>query len=126
MTRAESAVVFTEELYHLPQPLAIALDRPWNTLAKKEVEFLSRIASSIKLSLAHIQIIDSRCPAFQQRIEKPGKLVGFGIIVPGAGLYELVSLTHTQLVLADRLPLLMEDEGLKKKLWIALQQLMTN
>ncbi len=118
--------VFTEELYNLPKPLAIAIDRPWNAISKTEIEFLSKIASSIKLSLAQVQIIDSLHLSFQQEITKPDKMIGFGIAIPGAAHYELVSLPPTRLVLAHSLPHFMGDESLKKKFWIAFQQLMAS
>lgn len=106
--------------------MTIALDRPWHTFSGKEIEFLSKIAASVNLSLAHIQIIDSQYPPFENWMDKPDKMVGFGITIHGTGRYELATIPPTRLVLADALPQLMEQEGLKKKLWIALQQLIAN
>ena len=124
MMYSELETVFTEELYNLPPPLTIAVDRPWNSLSKEEVDFLSKIASSIKLSLNRVQIIDDQLLPFQLAEHKPDKMIGFGLALPGTALYEVVSQPPTKMVLADGLPLLMEDESLKKKLWTALQQLM--
>ena len=126
MTHQEFEILFTEGLYKIPKPLAIALDRPWHTLSGKEIEFLSKIATSVRLSLARIQIIDSQYPPFENWMDKPDKMVGFGIAMQGAGLYELATIPPTRLVLADSLPQLMEQESLKKKLWIALQQLIAS
>lgn len=114
---------FTEDLYVLPSLTTIVINTKWKDLGKKEVDLLSKILNSVKLSMAAVRIVEMKSLDLSKWTEKPSRLIGFGIDAPGIMTYEVVTTPETQLVLADNLTTLLGDDQLKKKLWISLKQL---
>jgi len=114
---------YEEEIYSFPQPTTVVLNAKWIELTEAEVQLLSKILASVKLSLAAVRIVETQKLDLSQWIEKPSKLIGFGVIVSGVNLYEVVTTPQTQLVLAESLSTLLDDDDKKKSLWVGLKQL---
>lgn len=114
---------FTEDLYILPSLTTVLINTQWKDLGEKEIELLSKILNSVKLSLAAVRIVEMKSLDLSDLKEKPSLLIGFGIDAPGITTYEVVATPETQLVLADSLTTLLGEDQLKKKLWISLKQL---
>jgi DNA polymerase III psi subunit len=114
---------FTEDLYILPSLTTVLINTQWKDLGEKEIELLSKILNSVKLSLAAVRIVEMKSLDLSGLKEKPSLLIGFGIDAPGIATYEVVATPETQLVLADSLTTLLGEDQLKKKLWISLKQL---
>jgi hypothetical protein len=114
---------FTEDLYILPSLTTVLINTHWKDLGEKEIELLSKILNSVKLSLAAVRIVEMKPLDLSGLKEKPSLLIGFGLDAPGIATYEVVTTPETQLVLADSLTTLLGEDQLKKKLWISLKQL---
>ena len=114
---------YEEELYRVQPPTTIVIDTKWSNLPENERQLLSKILGSVKLTLAAVRIVETQELDLSQWVEKPTKLIGFGIKVAGVGMYDVVTTPKTQLLLADRLSSLVDDDDLKKKLWISLKRL---
>ncbi|MCB0492831.1 MAG: hypothetical protein KDC93_10485 [Cyclobacteriaceae bacterium] len=114
---------FTEDLYILPSLTTVLINTQWKDLGETEIELLSKILNSVKLSLAAVRIVEMKSLDLSDLKEKPSLLIGFGIDAPGIATYEVVATPETQLVLADSLTTLLGEDQLKKKLWISLKQL---
>lgn len=113
---------YPEELYLIEQPVTVVIATNWKSLKENEIELLTKILNSVKLNLAGVRIVEAASLNLSEWVEKPKRLIGFGVKVPGVNFYELISTPHTQLVLADELGVLHDQDELKKKLWIALKQ----
>ena len=114
---------FTEDPYILPSLTTVLINTQWKDLGETEIELLSKILNSVKLSLAAVRIVEMKSLDLSDLKEKPSLLIGFGIDAPGIATYEVVATPETQLVLADSLTTLLGEDQLKKKLWISLKQL---
>lgn len=121
MNSAEAT--FTEDLYILHSPTTIVINTSWKDLGEKEIELLSKILNSVKLSLAAVRIVEMKSLNLAEWKVKPSRIIGFGIEAPGVATYEVITTPETQLVLADSLTTLLEEDQLKKRLWISLKQL---
>lgn len=118
-----SEATYTEELYQISPPTMVAIATPWSDLEEKEIALLSKILGAVRLSLAHVRIIEMTALDLSKWKERPAKLIGFGIKATGIASYEVITTPATQLVMADSLGTLCNDDELKKKLWISLKQL---
>ncbi len=114
---------YEEDLYSIAPPTTVVLNSKWTEMSAEEIQLLTKILTSVKLSLAAVRIVEGDKLDLSQWNEKPSKLVGFGVTVSGVNLYEVVTTPHTHLVLADSLHTLMDSDELKKRLWISLKQL---
>ena len=114
---------YDEDLYRVLPPTTIVIDTKWSNLPENERQLLSKILGSVKLTLAAVRIVETQELDLSQWVEKPTRLIGFGIKVSGVGMYDVVTTPKTQLLLADRLSSLIDDDDLKKKLWISLKRL---
>lgn len=115
---------FTEDLYVFPSLTTVVINTKWKNLGEKEIDLLSKILNSVKLSMAAVRIVEMKSLDLSKKwAEKPPRIIGFGIEAPGVTAYEVVTTPETQLVLADNLTTLLGDDQLKKKLWISLKQL---
>lgn len=117
-----SEATFNEELYLISPPPTVVIGGRWKELQEKEVELLSKILHSVKLSLASVRVIEQAELDMASWKEKPSKIIGFGTRTEMPS-YEVVTTPGTQLVLADSLSILSDNDELKKKLWISLKQL---
>jgi hypothetical protein len=114
---------YEEEIYSFGLPTTVVLNSKWTELAEGEVQLLGKILASVRLSLAAVRIVEAQKLDLSQWNDKPAKLIGFGVTVTGVNLYEVVTTPQTQLVLAESLGILLEDDDKKKRLWIGLKQL---
>lgn len=116
-------ITYTEDLFLIPPPTTVVIGTKWKELSEKEIELLTKILNSVKLGMAAVRIVEMAELDLSQWEEKPSKLIGFGIKANGIAQYELIATPQTQLVLADSLNVLCNDDDLKKKLWGSLKQL---
>ncbi|MEQ8302659.1 MAG: hypothetical protein RIB47_04650 [Cyclobacteriaceae bacterium] len=116
---------YTEDLYKIPGKNAIAISCRWSAVSIEERELLSKIMGAVRLDLAAVQVIFVEDLQLSEWVEKPKRLIAFGLAISGVAKYEVITTPETQLVLADSLSDLMNDDGLKKKLWQCLKQLFT-
>jgi len=116
---------YTEDLYKIPGKNAIAINCRWSTVSVEERALLSKILGAVRLDLAAVQVIFTKELQMSEWAEKPKRLIAFGLTIAGVSKYEVITTPQTQLVLADSLSELMNDDGLKKKLWQCLKQLFT-
>lgn len=114
---------FTEDLYILPSLTTVIIGTKWKDLGEKEVELLSKILNSVNLSLGAVRIVEMKKLDLSEWKEKPSQLIGFGVPAPGMSTYEVVTTPDMQLVMADSLTTLLDDDPLKKRLWASLKQL---
>ncbi len=114
---------FTEELYQVPLPVTIVVAGKWRDLSKPEIDLLTKITSSVRLSMANIRVVEMDALDLSSWMEKPKRVIGFGTKVSGVPYYEVISTPETSIVLADALGILNQDDDLKKKLWTCLKQL---
>ncbi len=116
---------YTEDLYKIPGKNAIAINCKWSAVSIEERELLSKILGAVRLDLAAVQVIFTENLQMSEWVDKPKRLIAFGLTISGVSKYEVITTPETQLVLADSLSELMNDDGLKKKLWQCLKQLFT-
>ncbi len=113
---------YSEELYLIEQPVTVVIATSWKSLKDREIGLLTKILNSVKLTLAGIRIVEASSLNLLEWVEKPKYIIGFGVRVSGVNFYELITTPHTQLVLADELAVLHDQDELKKKLWAALKK----
>lgn len=114
---------YPEELYKIPPRTAVAIQASWSKVSEAEKELLSKILNSVRLSLGSVQLMETQNLNLGEWAEKPKRLIGFGLSVPGVNSYEVINTPTTDMVLADSLSTLLTNDELKKKLWISLKQL---
>ncbi len=114
---------YTEEIYQISPPPTVIINKGWKELAEGEVELLSKILNSVRISLASVKILEMSDLDLSQMSEKPAQLICFGSQVRGLQLYEVIETPETRLVVADNLTVLSKDDQLKKRLWTSLKQL---
>ena len=114
---------YEEEIYSFPLPTTVVLNTKWTALTEAEVQLLSKILASVRLSLAAVRIVEAQKLDLSQWQEKPSQLIGFGVTISGVNLYEVITTPQTQLVVAESLGTLLDDDDKKKRLWIGLKQL---
>jgi hypothetical protein len=114
---------YAEDLYLIPTPTTVVISSKWATLTELEIALLTKILNSVRLSIASVRIVELKELDLSQWEEKPSKLIGFGVKIPGVAFYDMIATPETRLVLADGLDTLSKDDDLKKQLWISLKQL---
>lgn len=114
---------FQEDLYQLPPRVLVLIPCSWETVSDSEQQLLARILSSVKLSLAAVQIITAKSfSVTDASVHQTKTVLSFG--VPCNGLnrpYEVVTMEDIEVVYADAISEL--DDARKKNLWGALRQL---
>jgi hypothetical protein len=113
--------LYPEDLYQFTPTVLVVLSRPWASLSEQDISLLSKILSSVKLSLASVHIIARPYLSSRQELDafSPEKIVAFGISNPSLKPYEQQSLDGIPIVLAEDFPML--DDTRKRALWLALK-----
>src|SRR5687768_14253808 len=115
--------LYHEDLYLLPSRTLVLLDKPWEKLSETDQALLLKILSSVKLSLAAVQIIHCEDLSIND-VERwlPKRVIAFGVRVsPVQKSYECVPINGLPVILSDGLSGL--DDAKKKNLWLALKQM---
>ncbi|MGC3945076.1 MAG: hypothetical protein QM762_11275 [Chryseolinea sp.] len=113
---------YPEGLYQLHEPVLVLLPCSWEKVSESEQQLLAKILSSVKLSLAAVQIISaSKYSVEDATVLRARTILSFG--VPFDGLtqpYEATTIEDVTVVYAD--PVGSLDDVRKKNLWGALRQ----
>ncbi len=122
-----AAAIYQEELYHIPQPVVVIIDKPWKEVSEPERQLLSKILGAIeirpghRLSLLAVQIVTQSTLAVNQLTGHPTHIIAFSPVPPGVPLFEVIKTPDYQLVASEPLhQLILNDDG-KKRLWGALR-----
>ena len=115
--------LYPEELYAIPSPVFVIVNKPWADITENERMVLTRMLVAVKLSLASVQILTKKEFTIQVLVAfAPGKVLAFGATLPSAPkLYEHQVIDGTSLIVSESLDHL--DDVKKKNLWLALRQM---
>lgn len=115
--------LFQEELYVLPSPLLIILEKPWAELSTDELTTLTRMLNAVKLNLASVQIIVRKDFTVDElSAYSPVRILAFGAELKSSSvLYENISIGDTSVIVSESL--LHLDDAKKKNLWGALKKM---
>jgi DNA polymerase III psi subunit len=120
---SESALpyLFQEDLYVVPQKVAVVLAKPWTDYTAEQRTLLSKILASVKLSLSGVQILTAE--SFDLKLIPSGsasRILIFGsATLPSQIAYQPNQAQGFSVIKADDLTEL--DDQKKKNLWIALK-----
>ena len=113
---------FQEGVYRLPGRVLVLLPNGWDAVTDSEQQLLTRILSSVKLSLAAVQVISANSFSVAEASTfNATTILSFG--VPFTGLdqpYQATTFDDLTVVYADPVGTL--DDVRKKNLWVALRQ----
>jgi hypothetical protein len=113
--------LFNEDLYQLPSRVLIILAEPWEEVSEESRTLISKILSSVRLSLPVVHII-TRADFSVEDVAAfaPTRIISFGSAFKSAHKpYENTVVGNTSVIVADRLAQL--DDAKKKSLWQALR-----
>lgn len=113
--------LYQEEIYKLPGKTLVILPDSWDTLDDANVQLLSKILASVKLSLSHVQIIVTlKIEDVPFHTYKPSRILLFGVSSDSSiAKYQLTRFNEIPVISADALDTL--DDAKKKNLWLALK-----
>jgi DNA polymerase III psi subunit len=114
--------IFTEELFHVPTPPVVIIDRPWEMITSSERNLLEKILTAIRLSLHSVTIDYQPTLNLAGLTIKPQRIIYFGQPVKGIPLYEVVEANGIALVASENLEALSQNDEARKKLWQALKK----
>jgi DNA polymerase III psi subunit len=116
------AQTFREELYNPPPKVVVAMATGWVTLAENEKLLLEKILSAVKLSLSHVNIIQTDTLDVLHWPNRPSHVLAFGLALTGFSRYEPFDVHGIHVILAPSLTQLEPDKDGKQKLWGALRK----
>jgi hypothetical protein len=113
---------YQDGVYQLPGQVLILLPCAWEDVSESEQQLLAKILSSVKLSLAAVQIVHAaKFSAADASVFQAKMILSFGVPFDGLGrLYEATGDGEMTVVGADPIGAL--DDQRKKNLWGALRQ----
>lgn len=115
--------LYKEELYVLPGLTVVVVDKDWGDLSENDTTLLSKIISSVKLTLASVQIVN-RSSLSVADIHNLGtkSIISFGVPVDTISQkYECIELSGVPVIVSDSISAL--DDARKKSLWGALRKM---
>lgn len=114
--------LFTEELYQVPQAVIIILARKWEAYSADDKALLTKILSSVRLSMASVQVLSQSSLSLPSILSfGPSKVVIFGAESSELNYYEAVQAQGFTVLKADDLSEL--DDAKKKTLWLGLKNM---
>jgi hypothetical protein len=115
--------LYQEELYNIRGKILVLVRKPWSDIQEDERTLLTKILSSVKLSLASVQIIHrAEFDAVDFSAYRPDYIIAFGSSLRSSNkTYERVVQNDVAIVVADELDQL--DDVRKRNLWLTLKQL---
>jgi len=113
---------YQEGVYQLPGQVLIVLPYAWEKVTDAEQQLLAKILSSIKLSLAAVQVVHAvNFSVADASVFQATTILSFGVPFDGVrSTYESTAMGDVTVVCADTLGDL--DDLRKKNLWGALRQ----
>ena len=112
---------FQEGIYQVPGRVLVLVPNGWDAVSDADQQLLARILSSVKLSLASVQIMTANSfSAAEASVFNAKTILSFG--VPFAGVdqpYHATTFDELTVVYADPVGTL--DDMRKKNLWVALR-----
>ncbi len=113
---------FTEDLYSIPGKVLVLLPHSWSSLSSNEIELLTKILGSVKLKIAHVQILAKETSDLTDlNVYNPRMILSFGCKIKQVKTpYQVTDWNGVNVIEADALLAL--DEPKKKQLWVALQE----
>lgn len=122
MNATIARTLFTEDLYKLKPRVLVLIPSPWEDVSEGDQLLLSRILSSVKLSLASVQMVHA--PSFsidEASVFGARTILSFGVTIKDVNRrYEATRIGDTDVVVADTIGAL--DDVNKKNLWTSLRQ----
>lgn len=115
--------LYGEELYQPAAKTSVVIATAWNKITDEERQLLSKILSSVKLSLEAVRVIEQPQFNLSTWLEKPERVICFSPAPSALSKYEVIEVEGTALVLSNPLSELIPDDASKRKLWLALKQL---
>ncbi len=114
--------------------ILIIYDTDQYELEESQRKLLENILKAIGLQISDIQRLNLQHQEMQQfwqinRVYQPQKIIGFGISPRSLGLvvraikYRTFSFQEIPILFSDTLAMIEKEVSLKKKLWVALQQM---
>ncbi|HZI24756.1 MAG TPA: hypothetical protein VFD46_06750 [Chryseolinea sp.] len=115
--------LYQEELYNIRGKILVLIRKPWADITEDEKTLLTKILSSVKLSLASVQIINrAEFDAVDFSAFRPDCIIAFGSTLKTSNkMYEKIVQNDVAIVVADELDQL--DDVRKRNLWLTLKQL---
>lgn len=115
--------LFQEDLYQVTNPVLVLLDKPWDEVRDEDKVLLTKILSSIKLSIDQVQIMHANETSVAAlSTYQASKIISFGVpLLDSNERYKKHQIGTSSLILSDSLQQL--DDVSKKSLWAALKQL---
>jgi hypothetical protein len=115
--------LYQEELYNIRGKVLVLVPKPWAEIKGDERTLLTKILSSVKLSLASVQIINrTEFDSVDFTAYRPDCIIAFGSTLKNSNkMYEKIVKNDVAIVVADELDQL--DDIRKRNLWLTLKQL---
>jgi DNA polymerase III psi subunit len=115
------SITFSDDIYLLPEPITIVVEKPWVNVSTEERVQLSKILNALKFSLEKVRVAFQADLDLTKLIGHPSYVIVFGLTLKGVNLYEPITIKDTRLVMSESLSALLTNDDAKKKLWLALK-----
>ena len=114
---------YQEEIFRFkPKPIVV-INKAWEQIGEKERELLSKIISSLKISIDSITVVSQPTLNITFFKAKTGKLIYFGDLPAGVTRYEVLESEGLSFICSESLSELIDNEPARKQLWIGLRSL---
>ncbi|MBL7846618.1 MAG: hypothetical protein JNL40_04045 [Cyclobacteriaceae bacterium] len=117
---------FPEEVYAVPSPLTVILDRPWSEQPAECREALTKLLAAVRQSPESVRMIHQETLDLSAWAQPPSRLVAFVKPQKGIALNEKISTPATEMVVTEPLSALLTNEESKRKFWTAFRTLFTS
>lgn len=115
--------IYQEEVYTVPAPVTVVLDKPWSAVEADQSQLLGKILQAVRLSPEAVRIIQQASFDLSVFEEKPKRMIAFMKPPKGLALYEVIVTGETSVVFSEDLEILIRDDAAKRKLWNTLKTL---
>lgn len=114
---------YQEEIFEFkPKPIVV-INKAWEQIGEKERELLSKIISSLKISIDSITVVSQPTLNITSFKDKTGKLIYFGDLLEGVSRYEVLESEGLSFICSESLSELIDNEPARKQLWLGLRRL---
>ena len=114
---------YQEEIFEFkPKPIVV-INKAWEQIGEKERELLSKIISSLKISIDSITVVSQPTLNITSFKDKTGKLIYFGDLLEGVSRYVVLESEGLSFICSESLSELIDNEPARKQLWLGLRRL---
>lgn len=114
---------YNEEVYNFRPPLTVILDKPWNDQSPACKEALGKLLAAVGQSLESIRIVHQPVLNLSAWADPPARIVAFVASPKGIAINEKITTPASEILVTEPLELLLDNEEVKRKFWLAFKTL---